>query len=164
MNIIGLIKGLFVGHAFYAVFTYRVAHWLYLKKVKLFPDILKYINLRKFGCEIMPYATIGESFTLHHTPGIIIGHEVVIGNNCEVFQNVTIGSNRKMRNGRYMPIIGDNVSIGAGAVVVGAITIGNNVIIGANSYVSKDVPDNVMVVGSPAKIVKYFKNESTSNQ
>jgi len=77
-----------------------------------------------------------------------------MGENCEVFQNVTIGSNRKEKDGRFMPIIGDNVSIGAGAVVVGAITIGNNVKIGANSYVDKDIPDNVVVAGAPAKIIK----------
>lgn len=79
---------------------------------------------------------------------------MVMGENCEVFQNVTIGSNRKEKDGRFMPIIGDNVSIGAGAVVVGAITIGNNVKIGANSYVDKDIPDNVVVAGAPAKIIK----------
>ena len=79
---------------------------------------------------------------------------MVMGENCEVFQNVTIGSNRKEKEGRFMPIIGDNVSIGAGAVVVGAITIGNNVKIGANSYVDKDIPDNVVVAGAPAKIIK----------
>ena len=88
-----------------------------------------------------------------HSLGIVIGHEVVIGENCEIFQNVTIGSNRKEKNGRYMPIIGDNVSIGSGAIVVGAIHIGNNVVIGANSYVDKDVPDNTVVVGSPAKVI-----------
>lgn len=81
-------------------------------------------------------------------------YEVVIGSQCEIFQNVTIGSNRRSRNGRFMPIIGNNVSIGSGGVVVGPINIGDNVIIGANSYVDKDVPSNVVVVGSPAKIIK----------
>ena len=77
------------------------------------------------------------------------------GKNLELFQNVTIGSNRKERNGRFMPIIGNNVSIGSGAVVVGPIKIGNNVSIGANSYVDKDVPDNAVAAGLPAKIIRY---------
>ena len=91
---------------------------------------------------------------IHHSVGIVIGHEVVIGSHCEIFQNVTIGSNRKEVKGRFMPIIGDNVSIGSGAVVVGAIRIGSNVVIGANSYVDKDIPDNMVVGGIPAKIIK----------
>lgn len=82
-----------------------------------------------------------------HTLGIVIGHQVIIGKKCEIFQHVTIGSNRKEKGGRSMPIIGDNVSIGTGAIVVGPINIGNNVVIGACSYVDKDIPDNAKVIG-----------------
>lgn len=92
---------------------------------------------------------------IHHTMGIVIGCFVQAGRNLEVFQNVTIGSNRKEKDGRVMPLIGDNVSIGSGAVVVGPIVIGNNVLIGANSYVDKDLPDNAVVAGIPAKIIRY---------
>lgn len=116
--------------------------------------MLKFRTMRRYGCEIAPYAQIGEGLFIPHSIGIVIGHEVVIGNNCEIFQNVTIGSNRKEKNGRFMPIIGNNVSIGSGAVVVGGITIGDNVCIGANSYVDKDVPSNVVVAGCPAKIIR----------
>lgn len=112
--------------------------------------------MRRYGCEISPYAKIGDGFLILHSVGIVIGHEVEIGENCEIFQNVTIGSNRKEINNRYMPIIGNNVSIGTGAIVVGAIHIGNNVVIGANSYVDKDIPDNAFVVGTPARIVKFL--------
>lgn len=110
--------------------------------------------MRRYCCEISPYATIGPGFFLPHCIGIVIGHEVIAGSNLELFQNVTIGSNRKEQNGRFMPVIGDNVSIGSGAVVVGPITIGDNVQIGANSYVDKDIPSNVVVAGCPAKIIK----------
>ena len=65
-------------------------------------------------------------------------------------------SNRKELNGRYMPVIGNNVSIGSGAVVVGPISIGDNVVIGANSYVDKSVPPNVVVAGCPARIIRYI--------
>lgn len=87
--------------------------------------------------------------------GIVIGCFVHAGRNLEIFQNVTIGSNRKEKAGRVMPLIGDNVTIGSGAVVVGPIIIGNNVSIGANSYVDKDIPDNAIVAGIPAKIIRY---------
>lgn len=116
--------------------------------------MVKFRTMRRYSCEIAPYAQIGEGLFIPHSIGIVIGHEVVIGNNCEIFQNVTIGSNRKEKNGRFMPIIGNNVSIGSGAVVVGGITIGDNVCIGANSYVDKDVPSNVVVAGCPAKIIR----------
>lgn len=101
----------------------------------------------KFACEISSYATIDGGLKVLHSPGIVIGHQVIIGKNCELFQNVTIGSNRRIRNGREMPIIGDNVSIYTGAVVVGGIHIGNNVKIGANAYVDYDVPDNSIIYG-----------------
>lgn len=142
------------GHTFFVVLNYRIANWLYRHHIKLLPEMIKFRTMRRYGCEIAPYAQIGGGFFIPHSVGIVIGHEVVIGENCEIFQNVTIGSNRKERNGRLMPIIGNNVSIGSGAIVVGAIHIGDNVTIGANSYVDKDVPNNTVVVGSPVKIVK----------
>lgn len=151
-------SGMFIswlkGHTFFAILNYRIANWLYRHHVKLLPEMIKFRTMRRYGCEIAPYAQIGGGIFIPHSLGIVIGHEVVIGENCEIFQNVTIGSNRKERNGRYMPIIGDNVSIGSGAIVVGAIHIGNNVVIGANSYVDKDIPDNMVVVGSPAKVIR----------
>ena len=112
--------------------------------------------MRKYGCEIAPYATIGGGLFLPHSLGIVIGHGVIIGENCEIFQNVTIGSNRKSKGGQLMPIIGNNVSINTGAVVVGPINVGDNVIIGANSYVDKDIQSNVVIAGNPAKIIRYL--------
>jgi serine O-acetyltransferase len=151
-----LLKIWLSGHTFFAVLNYRIAHYLYKHKVKLLPDIIKFRTTKRYCCEISPYCTIGPGLFLPHSIGIVIGHEVIIGRNCEFFQNVTIGSNRKKKNGRYMPIIGDNVSIGSGAVIVGPIKIGDHVIIGANSYVDKDVPSDVVIAGSPAKIIRYL--------
>lgn len=150
----GLIKAWLSGHSFFVVLNYRIANWLYRHHIKLLPEIIKFRTMRRYCCEISPYATIGPGFFLPHCIGIVIGHEVIAGSNLELFQNVTIGSNRKEQNGRFMPVIGDNVSIGSGAVVVGPITIGDNVQIGANSYVDKDIPSNVVVAGCPAKIIK----------
>ena len=147
------IKGVITGHCYFLVRMYRKGNWFYRHHVKLIPELYKKKMLKKYACEISPYASIGKGLKIHHSVGIVVGHEVIIGSNCEIFQNVTIGSNRKEIEGRKMPVIGNNVSIGSGAVVVGAIHIGNNVSIGANSYVDKDVPDNSLVIGAPMRII-----------
>ena len=153
LNFKRLVLGYFTGHSFFAVLLYRRASFYARHGIKLLPNMVKYTAMRKFGCEISPYATIGEGFRINHSVGIVIGHQVIAGKNLELFQNVTIGSNRKVKDGREMPIIGDNVSIYTGACVVGAIRIGNNVTIGANTYVDFDVPDNSIVHGTKGKIV-----------
>ncbi len=152
LNCMRLIKGFFTGHMFFLVRLQRTGYWLYKHNVKLIPELIKKRMLRKYACELSPYAEIGERLRIHHSVGIVVGHQVIIGNNCEIFQNVTIGSNRKEKNGRMMPIIGDNVSIGSGAVVVGSIRIGNNVKIGANSYVDFDVPSDSTVYGYKGQV------------
>lgn len=144
------------GNTFFAVLNYRIANWLYKHHIKLLPELIKFRTMKRYGCEISPYAKIGEGLFIPHSLGIVIGHECIIGKNCEIFQNVTIGSNRKPKDGRFMPIIGDNVSINSGSIIVGSISISDNVIIGANSYIDKDVPSNVVVAGSPAKIIRYL--------
>lgn len=148
------ILSFLTGNTFFAILNFRIANRLYRRNVKLIPDMLNAHARKKYGCEIAPYATIGGGLFIPHSVGIVIGYQVKIERNCEIFQNVTIGSNRKPKGNQYMSIIGDNVSIGSGAVVVGAITIGNNVKIGANSYVNSDMPDNSFVAGIPAKIIK----------
>lgn len=92
--------------------------------------------------------------TFKHPVGIVIHPNVEIGNNCTIYQNVTIGYGKKNKEtNKNVPIIGDNVKIYSNAVVIGGITIGNNVKIGAGSVVINDVPDNTTVVGNPARIV-----------
>jgi len=101
--------------------------------------------------QISPQALIGEGFYLYHRGTVFIG-PVMIGRNCCVSHNVTIG--RAYKNGQIgRPTIGDNVWIGPGAVVVGKINIGNNVFIAPNSVVNTDVPDNAMVAGYPARYI-----------
>lgn len=147
-----LFKAWLTGHTFFVVLNYRISNWLVRHHIKILPEIIAFRTLRRYGCEISPYSTIGAGLFIPHSIGIVIGHSVVIGKNCEIFQNVTIGSNRKTNNGRYMPIIGDNVSIYTGATLVGGINVGDNVVIGANSYVTKDIPSNVLALGSPVII------------
>lgn len=105
-----------------------------------------------FGIDLKRNTKIGKGFYIGHFSGIVISSAAVIGNNCNISQGVTIGVAGKGEN-RGCPTIGNNVYIGAGAKIIGKITIGNNVAIGANAVVTKDVPDNAVVGGIPAKII-----------
>ncbi|HHT7796125.1 TPA: serine O-acetyltransferase [Streptococcus suis] len=103
----------------------------------------------KYGVEIAKNARIGNDLIIEHFNGLTIGEGVIIGNNCRLYHQVTIGQ----KNGKY-PTIGNNVIIYPGAKIFGDIKVGNNVIIGANSVINFDVPDNTVVAGNPAKILK----------
>ena len=91
-----------------------------------------------------------------HPIGIVIHPKVILGKNCTIFQNVTIGQGKNI-NGCDIPIIGDNVTIYANAVIIGGVTVGNNVTIGAGSIVVSDIPDNAVAAGNPARIIRYNK-------
>ena len=107
---------------------------------------------RKTGIEIHPGAEIGRRVFIDHGDGVVIGETTIIGNDVTIYQGVTLGGTGKDIGKRH-PTIGSNVTIGAGAKVLGPITIGNNVKIGAGSIVLKDVPDNCTVVGNPGRVV-----------
>jgi len=100
-----------------------------------------------FSIEIPFAVKIGAGLRLIHIHGIVIHQSAIIGENCTIFHQVTIGTNEHRITYNQAPRIGNNVYIGAGAKIIGDITIGNNVKIGANAVVTKDVPDNVVVVG-----------------
>lgn len=101
------------------------------------------------GAEIPLNAKIGGGLLLPHPNGVVIHHNAVVGPNCLIFQQVTIGS----RGGDGVPIIGGHVDIGAGAKILGPVRIGNHVLIGANAVVTKDIPDNGVAVGIPAVVL-----------
>ena len=120
---------------------------------RIFYEILRHYQI-KYGIYIHPNTTIEKGFYIGHHGGIVINDEVIIGKNCNISQGITVGqSNRGQRKGS--PVIGDNVYIGPGAVIFGKIQIGNNVAIGANAVVTKDIPDNAVVVGNPGHIISY---------
>ncbi|WP_276965395.1 serine acetyltransferase [Chryseobacterium sp.] len=106
----------------------------------------------KYGFQIYPETQIGEGFYLGHFGSLVINPKTVIGKNCNIAHGVTIGKKKKKKNEGY-PVIGDEVWIGTNAVIVGGITIGNNVLIVPNSYVNFDVPSDSVVIGNPAKII-----------
>lgn len=154
MTPFGLIKGFFACHTFYLVLLYRIGNFFYRHKIPYVPDLFKALQLLIFSAEVSPYAQIGGGLRIYHSVGIVIGHACEIGENVEIFQNVTMGGNDKEIDGRTMPKIGNNVSVFSGAAVLGPVVIGDNVSIGANSIVTKDVPCNVVVAGIPAKMIK----------
>ena len=135
---------------FHAILFHRIAHFLYCKKLYFIARFISQFSRHITGIEIHPGAKIGRKLFIDHGIGIVIGETAIIGNNCTIYHNVTLGGTGKDKKRRH-PKIGNNVMIGTGAKVLGPIKIGNNVKIGAGSVVLKDVPDNVTVVGVPRK-------------
>ena len=131
---------------------YKFSNSLYKKKIPVFPQAIKFL-IRLLFAAVIPYtAEIGEGTKFGYGGlAIVIHANCKIGKNCTISQGVTLGgTNHK----GLVPVLGDNVFIGAGAKILGPITIGNNVVIGANAVVVKDIPANSLAVGIPAKVVK----------
>jgi serine O-acetyltransferase len=135
-----------------AVLIYRVAHFLWKMGLPFIPRYLSHIALQMTGIDIHPGATIGSQFFIDHGQGVVIGETAEIGDNVTLYQGVTLGGTSLDAKKRH-PTLGNNIIAGAGAKILGPITIGNNVRIGANSVVTKDIPDNSVVVGVPGRIV-----------
>lgn len=135
------------------IITYRIARWLYLRRVPLLPKIFSRITRVLYSCEISYTAKIDKSVTFRHKGlGVVIGYDTVIGENTKILQNVTIGGRSGLRAN---PVIGKNVLIGAGACILGDVKIGDNTSIGANAVVLSDIPPDSVAVGIPAKVVKF---------
>jgi len=155
---------LFFRQDLWAVVIFRFGKWVHEKcKVPVLNYILKiiYFFLRKIsevllGVSIWPEAEIGPGLNVHFN-GVFI--KAKIGKNCVISQQVIIGHSGG-RKGGGVPVIGDNVYVGAGAKLLGDIVVGNNVKIGANAVVVNDIPDNSVAVGIPAKIVKNLKKQN----
>ena len=148
-------------NAFRLSCLYRLSVPIYfrLRPKKFFWIIPSFLfELTRFltGSEIDPRAEIGEGLKIIHGVGIIIGIEVKIGKNAYVYNDITIGYKNIDDEGTGQAKIGDNVRIGTGARLLGNITLGNNVVIGANAVVTRSFPDNVVLGGVPAKIIKYI--------
>jgi serine O-acetyltransferase len=138
------------------IFLLRFGFILKNKNIKFAPGIIIRHLALKYGCYINLNSKIGIGIRFPHPNGIVIGEGVVIGKNCTIYQQVTLGGKiiGDSKNGNY-PQVSDNVVIFAGAKLIGNITIGEHSIIGANSVVTKDVPHNVVVAGIPANFIKY---------
>ena len=137
---------------FHAILIHKLAHFLYNKHLFFIARLISQLARFLTGIEIHPGAKIGKRLFIDHGMGIVIGETAIIGNNCTIYHQVTLGGTGKEVKKRH-PTVGNNVIIGCGSKVLGNITIGDNVKIGANSVVLKDVPNNSTAVGVPCKII-----------
>jgi serine O-acetyltransferase len=136
----------------HAIWSHRLAHAFYKRKFYFIARVISQISRFFTGVEIHPGAKIGRRFFIDHGMGVVIGETCEIGDNVTVFQGVTLGGTGKEKGKRH-PTVNDNALIATGAKVLGSITIGENSKVGAGSVVLKDVPPNSTVVGIPGKIV-----------
>jgi serine O-acetyltransferase len=136
----------------HAIWAHRAAHALYKRKFYFFARAISQISRFFTGIEIHPAATIGRRFFIDHGMGVVIGETCEIGDNVTVFQGVTLGGTGKEKGKRH-PTIKDHALIATGAKVLGSITVGAYSKIGAGSVVLKDVPDHSTVVGIPGRVV-----------
>jgi len=136
----------------HALVAYRVAHWLWNHDWKFAGRVLSYFFRWLTGIEIHPAAKIGRRFFIDHGMGVVIGETSEIGDNVFIYHGVTLGGLSTKRGKRH-PTIGDNVVIGAGAQVLGPITVGKNTKIGSGSVVLQEVPENSTVIGVPGRVV-----------
>jgi len=139
------------------IFIYRIGNWFHRNKLEIIGKFFSYFNRMIFSVWLPSSATIGKNFTIGYGGlGVVIHSKTIIGDNSQINQNVTIGRNF---GDKYVPVIGDDVYIGAGSVVFGEIKIGNNVIIGANTIINKDIADNCTVVGNPMRVIESNRQQ-----
>ncbi|WEZ63904.1 serine O-acetyltransferase [Bacillus subtilis] len=136
----------------HAIWAHRIAHALYKRKFYFLARLISQVSRFFTGIEIHPGATIGRRFFIDHGMGVVIGETCEIGNNVTVFQGVTLGGTGKEKGKRH-PTIKDDALIATGAKVLGSITVGEGSKIGAGSVVLHDVPDFSTVVGIPGRVV-----------
>lgn len=144
---------------FHAVILHRVAHRLHLKRVPVLPRLVSHLNRFLTGIEIHPGATLGRRLTIDHGMGIVIGETAEVGDDVLLYQGVTLG-NARFQRGKRHPTVGNHVVIGAGAKVLGPITVGDGARIAAGAVVVNDVPPHTTAAGVPAKAIRYRNPET----
>ena len=137
----------------HATIHYRLAHWLHLHHCRFLARLVSQLSKFLTGIEIHPGATIGRRLVIDHGTGIVIGETAEIGDDCLLYQGVTLGGTGKDVGKRH-PTLGNNVMVGSGAKVLGPFKVGNNARIASNSVVLREVPDHATVVGVPGRVVK----------
>jgi serine O-acetyltransferase len=163
-----LIWHIFFGGAFKYNFWFRTCSYLKsnnFQKYSIYPFARFFLEhlIYKLGISIQPGTKIGSGFYIGHFGGIVVTGGCIIGKNCNISQGVTLGMANRGKN-KGFPILGDNIYIGPGAKIVGAVKIGNSVAIGANCVVTKDVPANAVVVGIPGKVISYKGSQGYVNR
>tara|TARA_Y100000022_G_scaffold188986_1_gene187830 strand:+ start:16969 stop:17616 length:648 start_codon:yes stop_codon:yes gene_type:complete len=137
----------------HALILHRLAHFLWSIKLKLIARIFSHLARILTGIEIHPGAKIGRRFFIDHGMGVVIGETAIIGDDCTLYHGVTLGGTT-WKKGKRHPTLKNNVVIGAGAKVLGPITLGNNSKVGSNAVVVNNIPNDSTAVGIPAKIIE----------
>lgn len=151
---VGNLEVILAYPGFHARQFHRLAHTLYKLRVPVLPRLISHFSRFLTGIEIHPGAKIGEGLFIDHGMGVVIGETSEIGDNCHLYQGVTLGGTSTKREKRH-PTLGNNTVVGAGAQVIGAIYVGENARIGAGSVVVTNVPTNATVVGVPGHVVAF---------
>ena len=133
--------------------NHKIAHWCYEHDHKFLARYISQRTRHKTGIEIHPGAKIGKRLVIDHGMGIVIGETAEIGDDCLLYQGVTLGGTGK-ETGKRHPTIGNNVLVGSGAKVLGPFKVGDNSRVAANSVVLREIPENSTAVGSPARVVR----------
>lgn len=156
-----IVEVIFCYPGFHALLLHRISHKLWVWKVPVIPRLISTFARFLTGIDIHPGATIGRRFFIDHGMGVVIGETTEIGDDCLLYQGVTLGGTSAKQEKRH-PTLGRGVVVGAGAKVLGAITLGNYAKVGAGSVVVNDVPDHATVVGIPGRVVvqKIYDDES----
>ena len=148
-----------------AIFFHKIANFFAIAKFDLIARIISQFSRFLTGIEIHPKAKIGKNLFIDHGMGVVIGETSEIGNNVTIYHNVTLGgiapsiNSNDQRNTKRHPTLEDNVVVGSGAQILGPIIIKKNSLVGANAVVTKDVPENAVVIGIPAKNVGTTSGE-----
>ncbi|MBM5827114.1 MAG: serine O-acetyltransferase [Cyanobacteria bacterium M_surface_7_m2_040] len=148
----GTLEILLCYPGFHALVLHRISHRLWRLGLPLLPRLLSQLGRSLTGVEIHPGARIGRGVFIDHGMGVVVGETAVVGNNCLLYQGVTLGGTGKAVGKRH-PTLEDNVVVGAGAKVLGAITVGSNTRIGAGSVLLRDVAADSTVVGIPGRVI-----------
>ena len=149
----GKFEILLTNQGLHAIWSYRLAHLLYINGYKFWARIISQISRFFTGIEIHPACFIGKGLLIDHGSGVVIGETAIIGDGCTILQGVTLGGRGNVKGKRH-PTLCNNVFVGAGAKILGNIEIGNNVKIGANAVVLTDIPEGATAVGVPARVIK----------
>ena len=143
---------------------HKRAKWLYNHKVPILPKLIHKMMRIIFACDLPFTSDIGENVGFFHNGlGVVIHRHAKIGSGSKIYQNVTIGGNGKNSEFNGVPVLGENVFVGCGAVITGPIIIGDNAKIGANSVVTKSVPPYAVVMGAPAQVIRIEETIDVSN-
>jgi serine O-acetyltransferase len=151
---VGNLEVILAYPGFHARQLHRLAHTLYKLRVPVLPRLVSHFSRFLTGIEIHPGAKIGEGLFIDHGMGVVIGETSEIGDNCHLYQGVTLGGTSTKREKRH-PTLGNNTVVGAGAQVIGAVYVGENARIGAGSVVVTNVPANATVIGVPGHVVAF---------